>query len=99
MVRATARALCEALAPLELDELREHHLTLAMAVAELSQSAGRAWPWGPDDPTVALLRAVAKLALDAPQATSQHAARLQAATAGPAQGGAGGDQVQLPETR
>ncbi|MFV0259123.1 MAG: hypothetical protein ACK5PP_11835 [Acidimicrobiales bacterium] len=73
---ATARALVEVLAVRDLDELDRHRLDLAVAVAELSAAAGRDWSWGPDEPTVALVRAAAKLALVAPRAASTQAARL-----------------------
>lgn len=77
--RATARELVDALADVGVDDLRDHHLALVLAVAEISQEAGAHWSWGPDDPTVALLRAAAKLALDSPEASSIHAARLRLA--------------------
>jgi hypothetical protein len=56
--------------------MRDHHLALAMAVIELAADGERPLPWSHDDPTVALLRAAAKLALTAPQATSSAAADL-----------------------
>jgi hypothetical protein len=75
---ATARELAHALGQRNLDELRGCQPELAAAVAELAAAAGRAWPRGPDDPVVALLRALAKLSLDAPDASSTYAARLLA---------------------
>lgn len=74
----SARDLAGMVGPLDLDQLRPHHLTLVVAVAELARDAGIDWPWGPDDPVVALLRALAKLSIVAPEATSEHAARLAA---------------------
>lgn len=76
---STARELAAAVGQLDLESLRKHHLALLLAVAELAGDAGTDWPWSPDDPTVALLRAVAKLSLDAPDASSPHAAALIAA--------------------
>lgn len=70
------RTLARRLGPLSPDSLRECHALLVMAVLELSEDAGKRWPWGIDDPTVALLRAVAKLSLVAPEATSATAAQL-----------------------
>lgn len=77
--RDTASELIQTLGRVEIDDLRSHHVTLVIAVAELSRDAGLDWPWGPDDPTVALLRAAAKLAIDAPEAASEHAAFLRRA--------------------
>ena len=74
--RVRADALSGALAGAELDDLRDHHLALAMAVIELASDAGTPFPWTHDDPTVALLRAAAKLSITAPDATSSAAADL-----------------------
>jgi len=74
--RASADALSRVLGQTSLDALREHHLALAMAVIELAADAGRPLPWTTDDPTVALLRAAAKLTIDHPDATSSAAAGL-----------------------
>lgn len=62
--------------PGELDSL---HVELALAVAELSAAAGRQWCWGPDDPVVALVRAVAMLMVEHPDTPTRHGARLVAA--------------------
>ncbi len=67
---ATARELAAAIGCLDLDDLRTHHLALTLAVAELSAGAGMPWPWAVDDPTVTLVRAVAKLSLVAPDVTA-----------------------------
>ena len=66
-----------------------------MALIELARSAGRDWPWGHDDPLVALLRAVAKLSIQAPCSASPTAARLVAALDRAAEL----EQVSRPESR
>lgn len=73
---ARADSLARTIGAAPLDTLRDHHLTLALAVIELADAADRPLPWSTDDPTVALLRAATKLALDAPEATSPAAAQL-----------------------
>lgn len=75
-VKATALALNDALAFRDLGEARPHHLALAMAVIELSQDAGLPALWTHDDPTVALLRAAAKICQTHPEAASSAAAEL-----------------------
>ncbi len=74
--RVSARALNTVLGSLEIDAVREHHLTLAMAIIELSAEAASPLPWSHDDPTIALLRAAAKLSLISPEASSSAAALL-----------------------
>lgn len=74
--RARADALAATIGRLDVNTMREHHLALAMAVIELAADGDRPLPWSHDDPTVALLRAAAKLALTAPEATSSAAADL-----------------------
>lgn len=76
--KITARALNDALAFRELNEIRVHYLALAMAVIELNQDAGLPAFWTHDDPTVALLRVAARLSLTHPNATSSAAAELAA---------------------
>ncbi len=76
--RARADALAVAVGSVDVETMREHHLALAMAVIELAADADRPLPWSHDDPTVALLRAAAKLALVTPGATSSAAADLLA---------------------
>ncbi len=76
--RARADALAAAIGSVEVDAMRDHHLALAMAVIELAADGGRPLPWSHDDPTVALLRAAAKLALTSPAAHSSAAADLLA---------------------
>jgi len=80
--RISALALNDALAFAELADVRVHHLALAMAVIELTQDAGVRALWTVDDPTVALLRAAAKLARTNPQAMSGAAAGLAHRLAG-----------------
>lgn len=74
--RARADALAAAIGGVDIETMRDHHLALAMAVIELAADGERPLPWSHDDPTVALLRAAAKLALTAPEATSSAAADL-----------------------
>lgn len=76
MPRARADTLAAAIGSVEVETMRDHHLALAMAVIELAADGGRPLPWSHDDPTVALLRAAAKLALTSPDATSSAAADL-----------------------
>ncbi len=80
--RARADALAAAIGSVEVETMRDHHLALAMAVIELAADGGRPLPWSHDDPTVALLRAAAKLALTTPEATSSAAADLLLALEG-----------------
>lgn len=72
----TARELAMALGSLELDHLQRFVPELAAAVAELAATAGKPWPFGADEPVVLLLRALAKLSIDAPSAASARAAAL-----------------------
>lgn len=74
--RVSVGVLNEALSFADLDEVRTHHLALAMAVIELAHDAGSPFPWTHDDPTIALLRAAAKISLTHPEATSSAAADL-----------------------
>lgn len=71
-----ADVFAHVLGTVDLHTLRRHHLSLAMAVVELAADAASPFPWTHDDPTVALLRAAAKLSLTAPEATSSAAAFL-----------------------
>ena len=74
----TARAdtFCQALADIELDALRQHHLALAMAVSELAGDSGSGLRWTQEDSIVVLLRAAATLAMTVPSATSRSAVGL-----------------------
>ena len=74
--RATAVDFGRTIGSLDLDTLREHQLAVAMAVIELAADAQHPFPWSHDDPTVALVRAAAKIALTAPDSTSSAAADL-----------------------
>jgi len=73
---STARQLALAIGPLDLDTIRNHHLELTLAVSELASNAGKPWPWTADDPTVALVRALARLAVLAPDTRADAAGRL-----------------------
>ena len=73
---ATARELACALGAHEVDDLCAAQPELAAAVAELSLAAGKAWPVGVDDPVVLLLRALARISIEAPGVTSTYAAEL-----------------------
>lgn len=73
---ATARTLCSQLAPLPIDELVEVAPSLAAAVAELALLVGVPWRFSPDDPAVALLRMLARVAIIAPDASGPHCDRL-----------------------
>lgn len=75
--RMTARDFVLAVGSLDLAALRTHHVDLAAVTAELAKDAEMDWPWTPDDPTVALLRAIARIAIVAPDATSERATALR----------------------
>lgn len=78
----TARDVAGMVGGLDLDVLRAHHGGLAAVTAELAVDARMDWPCTADDPTVALLRALARIAIDAPEATSRQASRLHERFAG-----------------
>jgi hypothetical protein len=46
---------------------------MTAVMAELAEDAELGWPWTHDDPTVAVLRAFARLSLIAPDAASERA--------------------------
>lgn len=73
---ATARELAIALGTREIDDLRTAQPGLAAAVAQLSLAAGKAWPISVDDPLVLLLRALARLSIECPEASSTYAAEV-----------------------
>lgn len=75
----SARTLGLAVGTADPGELDSLHVELALAVAELSAAAGRRWRWGPDDPVVALVRAIAVLMVEQPDTPTRHGARLVAA--------------------
>lgn len=72
----SARDAVWTIGQIDLDELRRHHLEIMSAAAELARAAGRPWHWGTEDPTVVLVRALSRLAVQAPDATSERAADL-----------------------
>jgi hypothetical protein len=72
----TAAAIASALGGIDLHTLREHHVELLCVAAELARDAGDDWPWGHDDPTVAVIRTISKLAMTAPDVKSKRAADL-----------------------
>ncbi len=78
--RLRADELNHVLSAHDVASLQPHHLALAMAVIEFAADAGEAGRtpllWSHDDPTVALLRAAAKLSLTTPHATSSAAYEL-----------------------
>lgn len=61
---------------LDLEVARRHHVELTTVMAELAHHAEIDWPWTHDDPTIAVLRAVATLSLVAPDAVSELASSL-----------------------
>lgn len=78
-----AQDLLADLARVDVDDLRHHHVELVGAVAELARAAGLDWPWTHDDSTIAVLRALSKIALIAPAATSPRAAAIRRRLAKP----------------
>lgn len=78
----TARDFVASVGSVDVDVLRDHHLDLAAVTAELARDTAMDWPWTPDDSTVALLRALARIAITAPEATSQRASALRDRIAG-----------------
>lgn len=75
---ATARELAVALGAHDVGDLLADQPQLAAAVAELSLAAGKAWSVGVDDHVVLLLRALARVSIEAPDVTSTYAAELVA---------------------
>ena len=75
-VVAPAVELADALSRCELSRLSPTQTDLAAAVAELADAAGLHWPNAADDPTVVLVRVIARIATLAPHATSVHAATV-----------------------
>lgn len=73
---ASARELVAAVGGHELAILDPLRRDLGLAVAELSRSAGGQDHWGPDEPLVVLVRALARLARVAPGARSERAAQV-----------------------
>lgn len=74
---ATARQVNERLARLEVADIESHLVPfLAAATAELALGAGIAWRLSSDDPAVALLRMIAKVAIRSPDVGGPHTTRL-----------------------
>lgn len=74
--RATARQLARVLGRIDVDQLTCSRQELRAAVAELATAAGKQWRVEPGEPVVVLLRALSRLALEAPDATSTAATEL-----------------------
>ncbi|MEM8620418.1 MAG: hypothetical protein AAGF73_11935 [Actinomycetota bacterium] len=73
----TARGITARLAYRELDELDGPLLPfLAASGAELGSVAEIPWRFSPDDPVVALIRLISRVALTHPTAAGPHTARL-----------------------
>ena len=74
---ATAADVTRRLALLDLNEIDAALVPLlAAAAAEVALVTGIAWRRSPDDPPVALLRLIAKVAVGNPTASGPHTARL-----------------------
>ncbi len=73
---STSVELAQLVGQLDVAALRGWQVELAATVADLATAADMPWPTGPDDPTVALLRVIARIALAAPEARSVVAQQL-----------------------
>lgn len=74
---ATATQVNERLASFEVADIETHLVPfLAAATAELALEAGIAWRLSTDDPPVALLRMIAKVAITSPNVGGPHTTRL-----------------------
>ncbi len=73
---ATAATIARAVGGRDLRELADWKREIAAVVIDLAANAGSDWPFGHDDPTVALLRALGRLALKNPDVTSDLGAQL-----------------------
>jgi hypothetical protein len=74
---ATASDVSRQLGLLDIDDLDDRILEfLSAAAAELAHATGIAWRQSNNDPPVALLRLVAKVAIRNPTASGRHTARL-----------------------
>jgi hypothetical protein len=69
----TAAEVGRVVGHLDLEVARLHHVEMTTVIAELAEDAKMDWPWTHDDPTVAVLRAFARLSLAAPNAVSERA--------------------------
>lgn len=75
--QATAAAVNERLARIEVADIGAQLVPyLAAAAAELAFLAGISWRFSADDPAVALLRLIARVTMQQPQAGGPHTARL-----------------------
>ncbi|MEM9515937.1 MAG: hypothetical protein AAGA42_13885 [Actinomycetota bacterium] len=75
--QVTARDVNARLATREVHELDDSILPfLAASGAELASLAGITWRFAPDDPAVALLRLISRVAITAPEAAGPHTTRL-----------------------
>jgi len=92
---ATAAEIGRLVANIDLDAARRHHVEMAAVVAELAHDADMDWPWTHDDPTVAVLRAFAKLALVAPHAVGPRAGALSESLATANVAGEGGRRREV----
>ena len=76
-IEATARDLAARLAERRVADIGADLLPdLAAAAAELGSVSGISWRFSTDDPAVALLRVIAKVAIVAPDAAGPHTTRL-----------------------
>lgn len=76
---ASAIEVNQSLARLQVAEIDDRVVPfLAAAAAEMALSAGIPWRFSADDPPVALLRLIAKIAIKDPQAGGPHTDRLLA---------------------
>ncbi len=73
---ATAAAIASAVGGRDLRKLAGWQRELAAVVIDLAAAADSDWPFGHDDPTVALLRVLGRLALTNPDVTSELGAQL-----------------------
>ena len=74
---ATATQVNQRLALIEAADIETHLVPfLAAATAELALGAGIAWRLSSDDPAVALLRMIAKVAIRSPNVGGPHTTRL-----------------------
>ena len=74
---ATATQVNQRLARFEVADIEPHLVPfLSAATAELALGAGIAWRLSSDDPAVALLRMIAKVAIKSPNVGGPHTTRL-----------------------
>ena len=73
---ATARELNEELGHWTVADLVEVQAELAVAVISLARAGGQPWFIGNDEPTVALLRLSARMALRSPEVSTTEASQV-----------------------